>query len=181
MFPTLSVSRNPLLWDRKEGLPLKDAFQRGVSGCRLYQRGVCVGWRAGTSLPPFTTAPTSGKCQQAGEGGRRDRQAVNPGDAGAWAAQAQAPRQLFRHALRLGSARAGDGPLSGSSDWCSARSKREEAAKSGGEGSGAHAPFSDFSLRVLGADKARALSFPPEHLSPGRRPPSDPRGISGAP
>lgn len=68
-------------------------------GGRLCQWGVCVGWGAGTSLPPFTTAPASVKCQQAGEGGRRDRQAVNLRDAGAWEAQAQAPRQLFWHVL----------------------------------------------------------------------------------
>lgn len=39
------------------------------------------------------------KCQQAREGRRRDRQAVNPQDAGAWVVQAQAPRQLFWHVL----------------------------------------------------------------------------------
>lgn len=119
-------------------------------GGRLYQPGVCVGWRAGTSLPPFTTAPTSVKCQQAGEGGRRDRQAVNPGDAGAWAEKAQAPRQLFRHVLRLQHGQ-GKGLYVGALNWCSARSKGEEATGSGGgEGSGAHALFSDLSPRGAG-------------------------------
>lgn len=40
----------------------------GWAGGRLCQWGVRVGWGAGTSLPPFTTAPASLKCQQAGEG-----------------------------------------------------------------------------------------------------------------
>lgn len=78
-----------------------DALQGEVGSGRLCQWAVVyVGRGAGTNLPlPQPPPALSVKCQQAREGGRRDRQAVNPQDAGAWVVQAQAPRQLFWHVL----------------------------------------------------------------------------------
>lgn len=76
-------------------LPEVGGQQQAVSvGCLMWareQEPTCP-----LSQPP---PALSVKCQQAREGGRRDRQAVNPQDAGAWVVQAQAPRQLFWHVL----------------------------------------------------------------------------------
>lgn len=96
--------------------------------------GLSVWAREQEPTCPFHNHPRlSVKCQQAREGGgRRDRQAVNPQDAGAWVVQPRLPDSYFGLCYDGVQPWQGRGLSVGALNWHSARREEEEISANRG-------------------------------------------------